>query len=94
MENLAFLDMAYIYIHRKFNLDTPIVLDSRDRLEYIFSTTSEYTKYTSLIDYHFMFTERNLDEGWIEGEFDFTVANDEGDTVEITDGYFKLTIDS
>ena len=84
----------YIYIYRKFNLDTPIVLDSNDRLEYIFSTNSESTKYTKLIDYQFIFTERNLEEGWIEGEFDFIVANDEGDTVKITDGYFKLTIDS
>jgi hypothetical protein len=84
---------VYIYIYKKFQLDTPLVLNSPDELEYIYVTNTEIIRYTKLINYDFIFTERNLDEGWIEGEFDFTVANDEGDTVEITDGYFKLTID-
>jgi hypothetical protein len=83
----------YIYIYRKFNISEPIVLDSNDKLHYIYSTDIESVKYSNLIDYHFTFIERNLEEGWVEGEFNFTVANNEGDTVEITDGYFKLTID-
>ena len=83
-----------IYIYKKFELETPLVLSSPDRLNYIYSTNTEITRYTNLIDYKFMFTERNLEEGWIEGEFDFTVSNNEGETVKITDGYFKLTIDS
>jgi len=87
-------NIVYIYIYKKFQLDTPIVLNSLDDLIYSHTTDSQNYRFSNLIDYHFMFTERNLDEGWIEGEFDFTVANDEGDTVEITDGYFKLTIDS
>jgi hypothetical protein len=84
---------VYVYIYKKFQLDTPLILMPPDELEYIYNKNTEIERYANLIDYHFMFTERNLEEGWIEGEFDFTVANDEGDTVKITDGYFKLTID-
>ena len=83
-----------IYVYRKFELGTPLVLNSIDKLEYLYSENFQNTNYTNLIEYDFMFTDRNPEEGWIEGEFDFTVANNEGDTVEITDGYFKLTIDS
>lgn len=87
------MEILYIYIYKKFQLDTPLVLNSMDELIYSHTTESQNYRYSNLIDYHFMFTERNLEEGWLEGEFDFTVANNEGDTVEITDGYFKLTID-
>jgi hypothetical protein len=83
----------YIYIYKKFILDTPIILDSNDDLIYYKGTSLPITEYTNLVNYNFMFTDRNSEEGWIEGEFDFTAANNEGDTVEITDGYFKLTID-
>ena len=83
----------YMYLYKKFSLDAPVILDSYDDLIYYKSTDIGITEYTKRIEYDFKFTERNLDEGWIEGEFDFTVADDEGDTVKITDGYFKLTID-
>jgi hypothetical protein len=83
----------YIYIYKKFNLNGQIILEPVDDLIYYNSADSGVVEFANRIDYNFLYTERNLEEGWIEGEFDFTVANNEGDTVEITDGYFKLTID-
>jgi hypothetical protein len=83
----------YIYIYRKFELEKSIVLDSIDRIEYKTLGDTNFDDFTEILDYNFIFLERDLEEGWLEGEFDFTVSNDEGDTVKITDGYFKLTID-
>ena len=84
----------YIYIFKKFKLNDPIDIDENDRLDVLIDRVNgSYEDYSILVNHRFIFLERNLEEGWIEGEFDFTVSNNEGDTGEITDGYFKLTID-
>jgi hypothetical protein len=83
----------YIYIHKKWSLMENIMLDNNDRIVFKILGDDNYNNYTKILSYKYKYLERELEEGWIEGEFDFILANNEGDTVEITDGYFKLTID-